>query len=67
MASTMSSMTTQMMQFIDAHKADGKPFFGYLALRAAHDPAQAPADWIAKFKGRYDAGYEVLGPNAWRV
>jgi arylsulfatase len=56
-----------MMQFIDAHKADGKPFFGYLALRAAHDPAQAPADWIAKFKGRYDAGYEVLGPNAWRV
>jgi arylsulfatase len=52
--------TTQMIQFIDAHKADGKPFFGYLALRAAHDPLQAPADWIAKFKGRYDAGYEVL-------
>ncbi len=52
--------TTQMMQFIDAHKADGKPFFGYLALRAAHDPLQAPADWIAKFKGRYDAGYEAL-------
>ena len=52
--------TTQMMQFIDAHKTDGKPFFGFLALRAAHDPLQAPADWIAKFKGRYDAGYEVL-------
>ena len=52
--------TTLMMQFIDAHKADGKPFFGFLSLRAAHDPLQAPADWIAKFKGRYDAGYEVL-------
>ena len=52
--------TAQMIQFIDAHKADGKPFFGYLALRAAHDPLQAPAEWIAKFKGRYDAGYEVL-------
>src|SRR5262245_3856848 len=52
--------TSVMMQFIDAHKADGKPFFGYLALRAAHDPLQAPAEWVAKFKGRYDAGYEVL-------
>jgi arylsulfatase len=52
--------TTQMLHFIAAHKADGKPFMGYLALRAAHDPLQAPAEWIAKFKGRYDAGYEVL-------
>lgn len=52
--------TNQLMQFIDAHKADGKPFFGYLAYTAAHDPLQAPADWIAKFKGSYEAGYEVL-------
>lgn len=52
--------TNQMIQFIDAHKADGKPFFGYLAYTAAHEPLQAPADWIAKFKGRYDAGYEAV-------
>ena len=52
--------TNQMIQFIDAHKADGKPFFGYMAYTAAHDPLQAPAEWIAKFKGKYAAGYEAL-------
>ncbi|MGR9105471.1 MAG: arylsulfatase [Gammaproteobacteria bacterium] len=52
--------TDQMIAFIDAHKADGKPFFGYLAFTAAHDPLQAPADTIAKFKDKYMAGYEAL-------
>lgn len=41
--------------------ADGaKPFFGYLAFTAPHWPLQAPADVIAKYKGHYDAGYDVL-------
>jgi arylsulfatase len=41
--------------------ADGaRPFFAWLAFTAPHAPLQAPPDAIAKYKGRYDAGYEVL-------
>ena len=38
--------------------APGKPFFMYYATGTAHAPLQAPADWIAKFRGRFDAGYD---------
>jgi arylsulfatase len=37
-----------------------KPFFAYLAFTAPHAPLQAPPETIAKYKGRYDAGYDVL-------
>lgn len=36
------------------------PFFAYLAFTAPHAPLQAPPESIAKYKGRYDEGYEVL-------
>lgn len=39
---------------------DGRPFFAYLAFTAPHWPLQAPAATIAKYRGRYDAGYDVL-------
>jgi arylsulfatase len=37
-----------------------KPFFAYLAFTAPHAPLQAPPETIAKYKSRYDAGYDVL-------
>jgi arylsulfatase len=37
-----------------------KPFFGYLAFTAPHWPLQAPAEDIAKYRGRYDDGFEAL-------
>ncbi|MFC0205764.1 arylsulfatase [Novosphingobium soli] len=37
-----------------------KPFFAYLAFTAPHFPLQAPPETIAKYKGRYDAGYDAL-------
>lgn len=37
-----------------------KPFFAYVPFQAIHIPVQAPADLIAKYKGRYDAGWDVL-------
>jgi arylsulfatase len=52
--------TERMLQYIDQDHADGKPFFAYLAYTAPHWPLQAPDASIAKFKGRYDAGYEAL-------
>jgi len=37
-----------------------KPFFIYLATGSTHAPLQAPADWIAKFRGRFDAGWDKV-------
>jgi arylsulfatase len=38
--------------------APEKPFFLYYATGTAHAPLQAPAEWIAKFRGRFDQGYD---------
>lgn len=35
-----------------------RPFFLYVAPGATHAPHQAPADWIAKFKGQFDMGWD---------
>ena len=40
--------------------APAKPFFMYYATGTAHAPLQAPADWIAKFRGQFDAGYDQV-------
>ncbi len=45
----------------DGAKAkDSRPFFAYLPFTTPHWPMQAPDETIAKYKGRYDAGYEAL-------
>jgi arylsulfatase len=36
------------------------PFFAYLAPGSMHSPHQAPPEWIAKFKGRFDRGWDAL-------
>jgi arylsulfatase len=40
--------------------ATGKPFFLYVAFGACHWPHQAPATYIEKYRGRFDAGWEVV-------
>ncbi|WP_404478296.1 arylsulfatase [Novosphingobium sp. BL-52-GroH] len=50
----------RLIGFLDEGASDGRPFFAYLPFTTPHWPMQAPAEVIAKYKGRYDAGYEVL-------
>jgi arylsulfatase len=52
--------TQRMIEYIEQDRAEGKPFFAYLAYTAPHWPLQAPDESIARFKGRYDSGYEAL-------
>jgi len=40
--------------------APGKPFFIYYAPGSAHAPHQAPEDWIARFRGKFDQGWDQL-------
>ena len=40
--------------------APNKPFFLYFATGATHVPHHVPAEWIAKYKGKFDEGWDVL-------
>jgi arylsulfatase A-like enzyme len=40
--------------------APDKPFFLYYATGSGHAPHQAPPDWIAKFNGQFDQGWDML-------
>ena len=57
---TTRDFTTRMIDYLEADKADDKPFFAYLSYSAPHWPLQAPDASIAKYAGRYDDGYEAL-------
>ena len=40
--------------------APDKPFFMYYAPGTAHAPHHAPKDWIKKFEGKFDQGWEKV-------
>ena len=48
------------LKFIDEARAEKKPFFLYIAQGAVHFPLQAPAEVIAKYRGRYMDGWDTL-------
>ncbi len=52
--------TDALIEFIDSNASDGAPFFAYLSFTAPHDPLHAPADYIVKYQGSYDDGWDVL-------
>ena len=56
------AITDHAVRFIGEHQtahAD-QPMFMYVAYTAAHWPMHALPEDIAKYKGKYDAGYEVI-------
>jgi arylsulfatase len=52
--------TDNLLEWLEADKADDKPFFAYVAYTAPHDPLHAPQDYIDKYKGTYDEGFDIL-------
>jgi arylsulfatase len=49
-----------IMKSVDENQADAKPFLAYLSFQAVHSPFAVPDDWLDKYKGQYDQGYEAL-------
>ncbi|WP_448698917.1 arylsulfatase [Mucilaginibacter sp. AW1-3] len=48
------------VKFIDGNKNTGKPFFLYMAFTSPHWPIQALPGDIARYKGKYMAGWDKL-------
>ena len=55
-------LTDKAIEFIMDAKAVApeKPFFLYYAPGACHAPHHAPKEWIDKYKGQFDMGYEAM-------
>ncbi|MBN1901905.1 arylsulfatase [Candidatus Sumerlaeota bacterium] len=56
------ALSDNAVEFLKQHEkeAPDKPFFMYVAYTAAHFPMHALEKDIAKYKGKFDAGYDAL-------
>jgi arylsulfatase len=52
--------TDKLIGYIDANRADGKPFFAYVAPQAPHDPYHLPTEWRTRHVGEYDKGWDAV-------
>ena len=59
-------LADDVIHWMHTQKAAGpeKPFFVYYAPGSAHAPHQAPKDWIAKFRGQFDGGWDKMREDA---
>jgi len=57
-----TDMTNQAISWVQTQQAlqPDKPFFMYYATGATHAPHHAPKEWIAKFKGKFDQGWDKV-------
>jgi len=58
----MSDMTNQAVAWMKYQKAltPDKPYFMYFAPGATHAPHHVPQKYIEKWKGKFDAGWDVM-------
>ena len=55
-------MVDQASGFLRDHQSiyPRQPFFLYFALGATHSPHQAPAEYIEKYRGKFDQGWDAV-------
>lgn len=58
----LTDMTDQAVSWIKYQKAltPDRPFFVYYAPGATHAPHHVPKEWIARWKGKFDPGWDRL-------
>ncbi|AMO24390.1 arylsulfatase AtsD [Ramlibacter solisilvae] len=58
----MEDLADQAIGWIRQQKAmaPDKPFFVYFAPGATHAPHQVPRDWIARYRGKFDQGWDKV-------
>jgi len=58
----MEDLADRAIAWIHQQKAmaPDKPFFIYFAPGATHAPHHVPKEWIAKYKGKFDQGWDTL-------
>jgi len=61
-----TDITNDAIRWLHQHDAveSEKPFFIYYATGATHTPHQVPQQWVDKYKGRFDRGWDVIRQEA---
>ena len=52
--------TDRLIEYIEANRQDGQPFFAFAAYTSPHWPLQVPDDELDRYAGVYDEGYDAL-------
>ena len=52
--------TDRLIEFIEADRGSGKPFFAFAAYTSPHWPLQVPDEYLDLYAGHYDDGYDSL-------
>ena len=60
-----TDMTNQAISWMRCQQSltPDKPFLVYFATGATHAPHHVPKDWIAKYKGQFDGGWDEYRQN----
>lgn len=53
------NIVDKMISYVDGSNPE-QPFFGYLSFQAIHVPVQAPQNYINKYDGVFDRGWDVM-------
>jgi len=54
------AFTNQAIQYLEQYGNEPRPFFLYLAYTAPHFPLHAPPEDIAKYRGKYQVGWDTI-------
>ena len=62
------SLADEVIGYISKQKSatPDRPFFVYYAPGATHAPHHVPKEWIAKFKGKFDQGWDKYREDAFK-
>ncbi|MEE9180900.1 MAG: sulfatase-like hydrolase/transferase, partial [Vicinamibacteria bacterium] len=50
--------TDKLIEYIEADLDEGQPFFAYACYTSPHWPLQVPDDYLDRYRGVYDEGYD---------
>lgn len=61
-------LSDDIIRYVHNQKAGNpdKPFLIYLSPGSTHAPHQAPPEYIARFKGKFDQGWDKLRVESWK-
>lgn len=52
--------TDKLISYLERTRGDGQPFLALATYTAPHWPLQVPEDYIDRYKGVYDEGYDAI-------
>jgi arylsulfatase len=57
-----TDLANEALAWVQTHQslAPDKPYFLYFATGATHEPLQVPKEWVDKYRGQFDQGWDKL-------